>query len=232
MERIWISKDGGKEYTMYHAQMDGDVPTLKIGDNYFAPIANGAIVQRLGLGKLTPQMIVQRPELWLHLGTNEGGRIVLTEAEYREIAKAREAEEAALRARTARIYLSSRGWGDYSACEWVGDITRPDTEILAECRKALAEGHDVDVPNQSDEEILGKIAEARKQHSTSAERKAAAEAEEAEDIQRKVSSGYCFNCETWCHGACGHYSNDPRVKFNRDIKEAQREATYGISEEA
>jgi len=83
---------------------------------------------------------------------------------------------------------------------------------------------------QALEEILGKIAEARKQHSTAAERKAAAEAEEAEDIQRKVSSGYCFNCETWCHGACGHYSNDPHTMHRRRMAEATREANYGIND--
>jgi len=61
----------------------------------------------------------------------------------------------------ATIFLSMRGWGDYSNLEWRGDINRPDADILAECRHLLETGHDVDDPNQSDADILAKIAEAR-----------------------------------------------------------------------
>lgn len=56
------------------------------------------------------------------------------------------------------------------------------------------------------------------------------EVEEAADIQRKKESGYCFACESYCHGDCGHYSNDPYTKFRRDFAEAQKEANYGINE--
>lgn len=55
-------------------------------------------------------------------------------------------------------------------------------------------------------------------------------AEEAADIQSKIKSGYCFYCENWCYGDCGHYSNDPRVKYQRDFKQAVREANYGIND--
>lgn len=230
MDQIWISKDSGKNYTMYTVQMDGDVPTLRVGDNYFAPIANGAIIERLGLGKLTPQMIKQRPEIWLHLGKNEGGRIVLTMDEYRKVMAPREAEEAIRRAKIVTIYLSSRGWGDYSPCEWIGDITRPDAEILAECRKALVMGHDVDQRGQTDDEILAKIAKARDQYLTAPERKAAREAAETADIQRKIDTGFCFSCDSYCHGDCGHYSNNPKVMHTRNLKKAIAEQNYGISE--
>jgi len=128
------------------------------------------------------------------------------------------------------IHLSSRGWGDYSNLEWHGDITRPDADILAECRLALDNGHDVDTPNQSDDEILSLIHKARASWDGKPERIAAAKKAEAEDIKHKIATGYCFACETWCHGDCGHYSTDPKIKLLRDIKAAQAEANYGITE--
>ncbi len=45
-----------------------------------------------------------------------------------------------------------------------------------------------------------------------------AAAEEEADLQQKVETGYCFNCESWCHGDCGNYSNDPKVLFARELK--------------
>jgi hypothetical protein len=133
-------------------------------------------------------------------------------------------------AKHVRIYLSSRGWGDYSACEWVGDITRPDDEILAECKHLLATGHDVDQCNQPDDEIMSKITKTRTNWQAAPARKTAREAAEAEDIRRKIETGYCFSCETYCHGDCGHYSNGPRVMYARQLKEAAREANYGIND--
>lgn len=96
MARIWVSIDGGKTYNVKDGvRINGDALEVQVGDNYYAPLANGAIVQRLGLGKLTPQMIKQRPEIWLHLGVNEG-RIVLTHDEYmarlQDITAAKEAK--------------------------------------------------------------------------------------------------------------------------------------------
>jgi len=83
MARIWISVDGGITYNVKDGvRINGDIPEVEVGDNYYVPIANGSIIQRLGLGKLTPQMIVQRPEIWAHMGTNEGGRVILSDAEY------------------------------------------------------------------------------------------------------------------------------------------------------
>ena len=169
------------------------------------------------------------------LGDNPNGLWAGTDEEWaKHPAKSEQdrkaAEKAAEQAKQVRIYLSSRGWSDYSACEWIGDITRPDSEILAECRHRLSTEYDVDLPNQSDEEIMGEITEARNNWETAPTRKAAREAVEAEDIRRKVETGYCFNCGTWCHGDCGHYSNDPMVKFRRDLNQAQREANYGIND--
>jgi hypothetical protein len=56
------------------------------------------------------------------------------------------------------------------------------------------------------------------------------EAAEAADIQNKIDTGYCFYCETWCDGDCGHYSNNPMVKYSRDLRQASREANYGIND--
>jgi hypothetical protein len=140
------------------------------------------------------------------------------------------AQKAEIEKRTVRIYLSSRGWGDYSACEWVGDITRPAAEILTECRKQLNTEYDVDQHNQSDDEIMSKIAAAREKWETAPAREAAMEAEEKADIQRKIKSGYCFACESYCHGDCGHYSNDLGVKYRRDFNQAVREVNYGIND--
>lgn len=139
--------------------------------------------------------------------------------------KAAEAEDSRV-----TIYLSSRGWGDYSPVVWQGDITRQDTDILAECRILLRDGHDVDQPNQSDEELISKISKTRAAWETEPARKAAREAAEAEDIRRKIATGYCFACESYCDGDCGHYSKDPMTKFRRDLREAAREANFGIND--
>lgn len=149
--------------------------------------------------------------------------------EYRESLK-KEAEKEERRARRVTVYLSARGWGDFSPLEWYGDITRPEADILAECRRALAEGHDVDMPNQSDEELLGKIRAAREAYETAPARRAASEAAETADIQRKIATGYCFNCGTYCHGDCGNYSNDPAVEFRRGLSQAMREAACGVND--
>lgn len=169
------------------------------------------------------------------LGDNPNGLWAGTDEEWaKHPAKAEQdrkaAEEAAEQAKQVKIYLSSRGWGDYSSCEWIGDITRPDSVILAECRHLLSAEYDVDQPKQSDEELMGKITKARADWETAPARKAAREAAEAEDIRRKVETGYCFNCGTWCDGDCGHYTNDPMVESRRDLRQAQREEYYGIND--
>jgi hypothetical protein len=145
-------------------------------------------------------------------------QMLAAQAEYGEIEK-----------RTVAIYLSSRGWGDFSPLEWCGDIARPDAEILAECRRLIETGHDVD-SNPTDNEIVASIHAAREKLEAAPARKAAREAEEAEDIARKIASGYCFACETYCHGDCGHYSKDPQVMYGRHLREMAREANYGIND--
>jgi len=175
-------------------------------------------------------------EYYCRMGDNPNGLWVGDEAGWAnhpakaEHARA-EAEKRAISARQVRIYLSSRGWGDYAPADWVGDITRPDAEILAECKARLAWRDDIDQPDQSDEEIMAKIAKARADWEAAPARKAAREAAEAADIKRKIETGYCFSCGTWCHGDCGHYSADPQVMYRRQFREMAREASYGLSEE-
>ncbi|MDI9561920.1 MAG: hypothetical protein QM235_12130 [Pseudomonadota bacterium] len=174
-------------------------------------------------------------DAFCRIGKNPNGLELVDDAAWatHPLKAAQEAEaarEAEIARKTVTIYLSSRGWGDYSPCEWVGDITRPDDEILAECRKALVEGWDVDNKNQTDDEILKKISTAREKYESEPARKAAREKAEAEALQRMIDNGYCFNCETYCHGDCGNYSNDPAVMYRRRLRESAREANYGIEE--
>lgn len=119
-----------------------------------------------------------------------------------EVARIEKAE-ADRQARMWEVHLSSRGWGDYSPVVWSGDITRPDAEILAECRSLLARGNDVDHPNQSDDELIGKIRAAKKDWAEAPAKKAAMAAEAAADRKHKIETGYCFRCGTWCYGDCG-----------------------------
>lgn len=172
---------------------------------------------------------------YTRLGDNANGLWTGTDEEWaKHPAKAAQdrkiAEKAAEESKQVWIYLSSRGWGDYSSCEWVGDITRPDTEILEECKHLLTTEHDVDQSKQSDEEIMAKIANARADWETAPARRAAREAEETADIKRKIENGYCFNCESYCYGDCGHYSKDPHVMYHHQIDDTVREANYGIND--
>ena len=168
------------------------------------------------------------------LGDNPNGLWAGTDTEWaKHPAKAEQdrktAEKAAKQTKQVRIYLSSRGWGDYSSCEWVGDITRTNDVILAECKNLLTQ-IDVDKPNQSDEELVGRIRKARADWEDAPARGAEREAAKAGDIRRKVETGYCFYCGTWCYGDCGHYTNDPMVEFRRDLAAAQLEENYGIND--
>jgi hypothetical protein len=170
-------------------------------------------------------------DAWTRLGENPNGLWAGDDAMWAthplkavQDAEARRREE--IERRTVRVYLSSRGWGDYSPVEWVGDITRPDAEILAECKDALAKGYDVDKPTQTDAEILAAIGAARAKWGGIPVR----QAEERTDIQHKIDTGYCFACESYCHGDCGHYSNDPMMRYTQHASEAAREADYGIND--
>ena len=96
-----------------------------------------------------------------------------------------------------KIYLSGRGWGEFSPVEWIGDISRSDAEIVAECRALLLTGHDVDRPNQSYSELASDIQKARRE----------ANAQWSPVVvSRKRGHGWCNRCESYCYGDCT--SND------------------------
>ena len=208
--------------------------TLWMGINPILGITNAAEKSRVADLVRAKKYDHIPDEYFIRLGDNPDGLWAGTdEAWAKHPQKAKQEHLEALKVKEAakqvRIYLSSCGWGDYSSCEWRGDITRPDAEIMEECKKLLG-GHDVDQPNQSDEEIMGKIEATRRNWETAPARKAAQEAAEAENIRRKIETGYCFTCETWCHGDCGHYSNNPHVMYHRRFNDAAREANYGIND--
>lgn len=169
------------------------------------------------------------------LGENENGLWIGTPEEWAKHPNRPQADEEqrlrdAQKAKIVSVRLSSRGWGDFSPVEWRGDITRPTTEILAECKGLLANGHDVDFPNRGDEEIIADIEKARTDWEQKPEREAAARKAEAAALQKKIDTGYCFSCESWCHGDCGNYSRDPDVMFRRQLKLAQREERFGVND--
>ena len=53
---------------------------------------------------------------------------------------------------------------------------------------------------------------------------------EAVDLQRKIETGYCFSCESWCYGDCGNYQTSPAIKFRRDLDQTITEQNYGIND--
>lgn len=131
------------------------------------------------------------------------------------------AEEEAILKNTVEIYLSSRGWGDYSPVKCNCDLRKSDSELLKQCRDALNSETDVDSQNQSDEEILSKISSARSKHATPVKK--------PEPV--KYGPGYCYSCESYCFGDCGDYhpqlTNDLIARrFHKDISEQN----FGIND--
>lgn len=121
--------------------------------------------------------------------------------------KAREEIEA----RTVSITLTTCGWGDYGVCEWRGDITRPDADILAECKSKLAAAHDPDT-DPTDVEILKMIADARaKWTAKNAERKARDE-HEAACLRKAADAGVRVEIR---HYTCD--CRDPHEECSLDI---------------
>lgn len=140
--------------------------------------------------------------------TLNGGYICLmfdTRPELAALVAQIEADEAYRRTHHREIRLSSRGWGDYPALVWAGDITRPEGEILVEVRHLLSAGSDIDHPNQPDAELLEKIRGAKQAWANESARAAARAADEAAaeaEYKRRIKSGWCPRCESWCYGDC------------------------------
>lgn len=54
------------------------------------------------------------------------------------------------------------------------------------------------------------------------------EAAEIADIEHKKKLGFCFHCNSWCYGDCGHYTNNPYIQYESDFKGAIGEGSYGV----
>lgn len=159
-------------------------------------------------------------EYYIHLGYNDNGLWAGDDEAWgnhpAKLAEdAKKAEKEIETKKIVKIYLSSRGWGDYSSLDWTGDITRPDADIIKECRELITTGHDVDKCNQSDEDILKLIHEARSKWA----------APKLPPVEINHGHGYCYSCETYCYGDCGDYqpSITPKITM-RKIQHAMREA--------
>lgn len=104
-------------------------------------------LESLGLGGMWNNQIgLTREEIKLYLEAKEQNRTDLVNK----------------MANSISITLSSRGMGDFTPVVWIGDIDTPNTQILIESKALLETGHDVDNRNQSDEEILNLIRNAKK----------------------------------------------------------------------
>jgi len=77
--------------------------------------------------------------------------------EYDKHIEVAQAERMAKIDNSIEVHLSSRGWGDYSSVKVIID-RRDNMDIwLAAAREAFVGEHDVDHPNQTDDELMDKI---------------------------------------------------------------------------
>jgi len=129
------------------------------------------------------------------------------------------AEASELAKRTRIIHLCTRGWGDFSPVEWLGDIERPENEIVAECRALLHRAHDVDHV-LTDDQILAAVKEAKAKPTR-------AEAEP----ETKHGPGYCYNCQSYCYGDCGRFAPERTAEtLRRELDDANREENFGMED--
>lgn len=200
--------------------------TLWVGENPILAIDDQAektrIVALIKAGKYSQIPV----EYFIRLGENENGRCAVDDAAWAihpaRLQEIKKAEAKAIEAKkTRRIYLSSRGWGDYSPVEWIGNITRPATEIFAECKHLLETGYDVDRPDLPDEKILADIYAEKNKY----------ENPPAPIPEPNHGPGYCYSCETYCYGDCGNYTPKITAKIRMGkINEATREQNYGMED--
>ena len=112
---------------------------------------------------------------------------------------------------TGEVYLSSVSWGDFPPIVWRGDLSRPDADIISECKRALSHKNstpwwDVDHPNQTDAQILAKIDDAR-----ATLRKAQDDARQAlanlHDIEAEAKrTGHQQVVDSWVTDRCHNHS--------------------------
>lgn len=112
------------------------------------------------------------------------------------------------------------------------EIDRSIATEYVEGRKADGEflGYDNNAWIITAEEMAELISLSRGEKIRKTEMAKKAEREEEDDIRHKIETGYCFYCESWCNGDCGHYSNDPQIRYSQEIKQAMNESNYGIND--
>ena len=93
---------------------------------------------------------------------------------------------------TIDVYLSSRGWGDYSPVAPSLDLRLTDEVLISLCRAELIAEYDVDTPNLTDAEIINRLAQAR--------HKLQARNNPEPAVEHGI--GYCNSCGTYCYGDC------------------------------
>ena len=87
---------------------------------------------------------------------------------------------------TIEVYLSSRGWGDYSPATVKIDTRKPEAEWIKTARHALDIENDVDEKNMTDDEILSKINAVIKERDEKAARKLQREQKRKEREERRT----------------------------------------------
>jgi len=228
-----IARDGDTKLDLHDATIRADGTIWAQGMPVLG-ITDPAVKARVAAASRAKRFADIPADAYTRLGDNPNGLWAGTPDEW-ATHPARIARQAAIdasQAVQAQITLSTRGWGDYSPLTWIGDITRPDADIMTECRERLATGHDVDHPSPTDAGLLAMIHAARAAWQARPAREAARRHAEVEDRARKVATGYCVACESWCYGDCGSYSGDPATQDRRELREAAREASYGMEDEA
>ena len=165
-------------------------------------------------------------DAYTHIGDNPNGLWAGDEIDFENhpanaLKKQKAMEKAEEDKKQKTIYLSSRGWGDFSPVEWRGDITRAENEILAECKSLLKKGYDVDHPNQADGDLLQKIRVVKKEY----------ENPKPEHKPIEHGPGYCYSCKTYCYGDCGDYQPKMTNKImKQEVDGINREQNYGIND--
>lgn len=152
---ITLSVDIHSDGSIWARGSAGMQPVVSADKMHAAGISKDQMVKWIKAGRLT-----EAAECAWRMGVNSSSTEVVTVEEWEGRMAAKRDAEIEIHKYARTIHLSGRGWGDYSPVEWTGDIRRPDTEIIAECRELLDNASDVDEP-QADEQIAGKLAQAR-----------------------------------------------------------------------
>jgi len=127
----------------------------------------------------------QENEIIIYIKQNKLDIIKQINDEEQESEARQKAEEEAAKY-IISVYLSSRGWGDYSPVTVDIDTRKPEAEWIAEARHALDREHDVDEKNMTDDDILSKINAVIKERDEKAARKLQREQKNKEREERRT----------------------------------------------